>query len=335
MMRQNDIDVPAQIAPQAPGIAVFLCRAGRSTLKWSTAAMVAALCASPDVAQASSHRHAAHSAHAGSRLTALKPTHSASRHHDRQARVHSLSRGAAREPSPVHKQGVSLANTTWDNPKIPPAVMNAIQAAAHDSGVDADLLAAVAWRESRFDPKARNRSSSAKGLLQFTNATWLQMIRDYGSEYNEAGYANAIRKSKAGALVVSGSHVRTAILKLRSDPVLSAKLAAENMRRERVALQDSVGRGVVPADLYLLHVLGPTGTIRFLNAVSQRPSEPSTKVIDWKVLRNAGLLARDDRAMTTSDTYAAVRAMLEVQHSHMEPTDLGTPLEAVKENVDP
>ncbi len=208
-----------------------------------------------------------------------------------------------------------MANTTWDNPQVPPAVKNAIQSAARESGLDPDLLAAVAWRESRFDPKARNRSSSAKGLLQFTNATWLQMIRDYGSQYNQARYASAIRKDKSGSLVVSGRHMRTAILRLRSNPLLSAKLAAENMRRERVAIQDRIGRGVTPADLYLLHVLGPTGTIRFLTAASQRPSDPSSAVVDWKVLRNAGLLARDGRPLTVANTYAAVQTMLDAQHA--------------------
>ncbi len=205
---------------------------------------------------------------------------------------------------------------------MPPAVRNALQAAAHASGVDPDLLAAVAWRESRFDPKARNRSSSAKGLLQFTNATWLQMIRDYGSQYNKAGYASAIRKDKSGGFVVSGRHMRTEILRLRSDPALSAKLAAENMQRERAAIQDRIGRGVVPADLYLLHVLGPTGTIRFLTAAFQRPSEPSSTVVDWKVLRNAGLLARDGRPLTVANTYAAVQAMLDAQHARSEASAL-------------
>ena len=235
----------------------------------------------------------------------------------------------------VHTDETPLANTTWDNPQISPAVMNALQAAAQESGVDPDLLAAVAWRESRFDPKARNRSSSAKGLLQFTNATWLQMIRDYGSTYNEARYAGAIRKDKSGALVVSGKHVRTAILQLRSDPVLSAKFAAENMRRERAAIQDRLGRSVIPADLYLLHVLGPTGTLRFLTAASQRPSEPSTEVIDWKVLRNAGLLASDGRPLTTANTYAAVQTMLKTQHSHSDGTDLAIRPEPVEVSAAP
>ena len=52
---------------------------------------------------------------------------------------------------------------------MPQGVASAIRAAAAQSGVDPHLLTALAWRESRFDPKARNRWSSATGLLQFTS----------------------------------------------------------------------------------------------------------------------------------------------------------------------
>lgn len=334
-MRRNDCAAPERTASKTSGVAVLLRRVGHTTIRWSAVAAVTAFCSSPTVAFASSHHHAAaHSAHGHSRPATLKSTRSASRHHERQARARG-SVGATREPSPVHRDVAPLANTVWDNPKIPAAVLSAIQVAAHESGVDPDLLAAVAWRESRFDPTARNRNSSAKGLLQFTNATWLQMIRDYGPDYNQARYANTIRKDKSGALVVSGKHVRTAILQLRSDPVLSAKFAAANMRRERGTIQERLGRGVVPADLYLLHVLGPTGTIRFLTAVSEHPSDSSTDVANLKVLRNAGLLASDGRPLTVAATYQAIQAMLDARRSHTDTASVPAAPEPIEVSAAP
>lgn len=219
----------------------------------------------------------------------------------------------------MHRDVVPLANTTWDNPEVPPAILDAIQSAARESGVDPHLLAAIAWRESRFDPNARNQQSSAKGLLQFTTGTWLQMVRDYGSQHDVAAYAAAIHADRSGDLVGSEQAMRDAILQLRNDPILSAKLAAENMMRQRALMQAQLKRRVRPADLYLIHVLGPTGAARFLTAVARHPTASSLDVASLTVMRNAGLLARDGKPLSVANTYAATQKMLNAQHTHSAP----------------
>ncbi len=227
--------------------------------------------------------------------------------------------GDARSADAVHRDAVPLANTTWDNPEVPPAVLDAIQSAAREFGVDPHLLAAIAWRESRFDPNARSQQSSAKGLLQFTTGTWLQMVRDYGSRHDVADYAAAIHTTRSGDLVVSEQQMRDAILQLRNDPILSAKLAAENMMRQRAVMQTQLKRRMRPADLYLIHVLGPTGAARFLTAVAKHPTQSSLDVASLTVMRNAGLLARDGKPLTVANTYAATQKMLNAQHTHSAP----------------
>ncbi len=228
----------------------------------------------------------------------------------------------------MHNGLVPLSNSTWDNPRIPPAVMEAIQTAAHESGVDPGLLIAIAWRESRFNPSARSARSSAKGLLQFTTGTWLQVVRTYGSQHDVGGYAAAIRRDhRSGELVVSGSGTRAAILRMRNDPVLSARLAAQNMSEQQAALQGQLGRRVTPADLYLLHVLGPTGASRFLAAVAKHPSESSVEVESYSVMRNAGLLARDGRPMSVGNTYTAAGVMLDHQPAR---SDTPAPVETAQ-----
>lgn len=226
--------------------------------------------------------------------------------------------GTVRSAGTVHRSVVPLVNTTWDDPTVPPAILNAIQTAAHESGVDPHLLAAIAWRESRFDPDARNSQSSARGLLQFTSGTWLRAVRDYGSEHDVADYAAAIRTSRTGDLVVP-EQVKSAILQLRSNPTLSAKLAADSMKRERVAMEARLGRKVTSADLYLMHVLGPAGAMRFLEALAKQPNESSLKVASLKVMRNAGLLAQDGHPLTVANTYAAAETMLDSQHLRSAP----------------
>ena len=258
----------------------------------------------------------AHPGHSIKTTTVIKPARDAARGHRKRSYAR---RGPVHNPThyagAMHRDAVPLANTTWDDPQIPAKVANAIQVAARASGVDPYLLTAIAWRESRFRSNARNSQSSAKGLLQFTSETWLQVVRAYGSQHNVGGYAAAIQRDESGALVVSGKGMRAAILRLRNDPVLSAKLAAQNMSQQVTAMQGQLGRSVAPADLYLLHVLGPTGAERFLTAVAQRPSVSSVKVASYDVIRNAGLLARDGRPMTVANTYAAAGAMLDAQRA--------------------
>ena len=291
-------------------------------------------------------RHPAQAGHGGTTgIHGIKPRHSgrapilhpgsAGAHRLRDARIAGVSRPAhpgrsagvsraasstraVRSAGVVHRGVVPLVNTTWDDPAVPPAILDAIQTAAHESGVDPHLLAAIAWRESRFDPDARNSQSSARGLLQFTSGTWLQAVRDYGSEHDVADYAAAIRTSRTGDLVVP-DEVKSAILQLRSNPNLSAKLAADSMKRERIAMEARLGRPVTSADLYLMHVLGPAGAMRFLDALAKQPNQSSLKVASLKVMRNAGLLAQDGHPLTVASTYAAAETMLDSQHLHSAP----------------
>lgn len=309
-MRRNSGNPPGQLT-------ALLHRFGRLSVVLTTVMATSAASAHSIAASRPLARHG----HGGSARAASKPSvHSVSRQHRRTLAHARPDHGGTHYAGGMHKGLVPLGNSTWDNPQIPPAVMEAIQTAARESGVDARLLIAIAWRESRFNPSARSGRSSAKGLLQFTTGTWLQVVRNYGSQHEVGGYAAAIRRDhQSGELVVSGTGTRAAILRMRNDPVLSAKLAAQSMSEQQAALQGRLGRRVTPADLYLLHVLGPTGASRFLTAVAKHPSESSVEVASYSVMRNAGLLARDGRPMSVGNTYTAARVMLDGQPVRSDP----------------
>lgn len=205
----------------------------------------------------------------------------------------------------VHPGVVPLVNAAWDSPAISPAMLVAIRQAADDMGVDPHLLMALAWRESRFDPAAANRLSSACGLLQFTSETWLQNVREFGARHGAAEYATAVERGPSGEMVIRDKDTREAVLKLRDDPVLSARLATEAMARQRAAMKASLGRRATSADFFLLHVLGPTGSARFLTSMAERPSASCLEFASLRVLRNAGLLASDGRKHLQGDPHHA------------------------------
>ena len=137
----------------------------------------------------------------------------------------------------------------------------------------------------------------------------------------------------SGRITVDGRHMRETILRLRDDPALSMKMAAEVMRRQQAASLLSHGRAATATDLYLLHVLGVAGSARFLLAEARRPAAPSVEVVARRLLRNAGLLASDGRPMTVAKTYAAIGVMLKAHRvraqvaraDHVTPVNNETP----------
>jgi hypothetical protein len=90
----------------------------------------------------------------------------------------------------------------------------------------------MAWKESRFDPAARNPLSSARGLMQFTDATWLESVRDFGPRHGLARHAAALSTDhRDGTISTRDPRHLARLLKLRGDPRLSALMAAERISR--------------------------------------------------------------------------------------------------------
>ena len=59
----------------------------------------------------------------------------------------------------------------------------AVQLASARSGVDFAYLMAKASAESGLDASAQAKTSTATGLFQFTEGTWLSMVREHGAKY--------------------------------------------------------------------------------------------------------------------------------------------------------
>lgn len=141
-------------------------------------------------------------------------------------------------------------------------VRAAIQRASAATGVDFSLLVETARRESALNPNARAGTSSATGLFQFIDSTWLDMVARHGADHGLGAQAAALRGGADAA-------TRRDILALRSDPELSARMAGELARENAETLHARLGRPASAGELYAAHVMGPAGAARLIEAAAQ------------------------------------------------------------------
>jgi hypothetical protein len=146
-------------------------------------------------------------------------------------------------------------------PAGPDAVRAAIQRAAQATGVDFSLLVETARRESAFNPHARAGASSATGLFQFIDSTWLDMVRRHGARHGLGAEAAALQNG-------ADADTRRQILALRTDAELSARMAGELARENAATLQARLGRAPNAGELYAAHVMGPAGAARLIEAAA-------------------------------------------------------------------
>lgn len=174
-----------------------------------------------------------------------------------QSAAHMLS---ALQTNPLNKKG----NTAT----APESVVRAVQEASQKVGVSFSYLMTKAATESSFNPNARAKSSSAAGLYQFIESTWLDMVKKHGAEYGLGDMASKIARTSSGKLVVTDKAAKQDILALRNDPKVSALMAAEYAGENKAILEKSLGRAATDTDLYLAHFLGAGGACKFLKAMS-------------------------------------------------------------------
>ena len=151
-------------------------------------------------------------------------------------------------------------------------VTRAIAASARSSGIDFDYLLGQARVESGLNPNARAQSSSATGLYQFIDQSWLGVIDKHGGKYGLDWAANAISRDARGRLNVTDSATRQAILDLRKNPEIAAMMAGEFAADNRDYLEQGLGRRAEAVDLYLAHFLGADGARKFLSAHDRNPN---------------------------------------------------------------
>lgn len=146
------------------------------------------------------------------------------------------------------------------------SVVQALQSAAKRTGVSFDYLMDKARQESSFNPTAKAKTSSASGLFQFIESTWLSTVKTYGEQFGMGDLAAKISIDGKGNPKVADAATRQQILKLRENPEVAATFTAALTKDNADFLENSLGNKVGENELYLAHFLGLNGANKFLKA---------------------------------------------------------------------
>jgi hypothetical protein len=179
----------------------------------------------------------------------------------------------------------------------------AIQRASSATGVDFSFLLGAAKRESGFNPGARAAGSSAAGLFQFVDQTWLSTLKQHGAKYGYARYAELIQKGADGKYHVEGAEARRAVMDLRLDPHAASLMAGELASDHASYLRGRVGREPTGGELYAAHFLGPQGSARLIEAARNTPHASAAGMFPDAAASNHPVFYRAGRAVSVSELY--------------------------------
>jgi hypothetical protein len=152
------------------------------------------------------------------------------------------------------------------------SVQSAIAFASQKTGVDFNYLMGQAQLESGMRTNARASTSSASGLYQFIDQSWLRVMKQHGAEHGLGWAADSIKTTSNGRMTVTDPTMRRAILNLRNDPQTASLMAAEHASDNKDAIEQSLGRDATGTDLYMAHFLGLGGARSFLGAMETNPN---------------------------------------------------------------
>ena len=205
-------------------------------------------------------------------------------------------------------------------------VRGAISRAAQRVGVDFSYLLNQAKSESGLNPNAQAQSSSAGGLFQFIDQSWLGAVKMYGAKHGLSWASDAISRRSDGSWKVDGS-VRNQVMALKNQPEASALMAAEFASDNSHGLQAALGRQPRSADLYFAHFLGLEGATKFLKAADARPDASAASLFPREARANRAIFYDNDgNARSLSQVYALMAKKIDDKGAPVTPAPAADPL---------
>lgn len=216
-----------------------------------------------------------------------------------------------------------------------PEIVSAIKQASHKTGVDFSYLVDQARAESGFRADVKAKTSSATGLYQFINSTWLATVKEHGAKHGYGEFADKIQKDFSGRYFVANDADKKAVLDLRKDVTAASLMAAEFAASNQNHLENRLGREVNSTDLYFAHFLGAGGAAKFLSAMDKNPNQsaaainPQAAKANYNVFYDKNGKARSleqvyaffDKKFTNTDTLQTAKANVEAATSRKYSVD--------------
>lgn len=187
--------------------------------------------------------------------------------------------------------------------KLPRELATALRSAGERSGVDFGYLLDTAMRESSLDPQAKASGSSATGLFQFLDGTWLGLMKSEGPRLGYGQYADQIKRRTDGSFSVDDPATRQTILKLREDPQVASDLAAAYTKENGDYLTERFGRQPSAGELYIAHFLGPAGADRLFSAGLGDPDQPAAPLFPEQAAANPSIFYDGGEARSVRQLY--------------------------------
>lgn len=140
--------------------------------------------------------------------------------------------------------------------------------------------------------EAGNPTSSAVGLYQFIDSTWLGLVK---------------RPNVQAMLGVDVSKMTDAqILEWRKNPEVSAMVAGAYAMENKATLESALGRPINDAELYMAHFMGADGATTFLTAMKTEPSQSAADLMPKSAKANKRIFYDGDRKRSVGEVYGEI-----------------------------
>lgn len=197
---------------------------------------------------------------------------------------------------------------TASTPSMPTRIQTAFDAAGDSSGASFEYLLRTAQRESNFDPTAQARTSSAAGLFQFIESTWLATFKEAGPQAGLGHYAQHIETNSNGRPRVADAEMRQEILDLRFDPEIATIMAGAYTAKNADYLENRLGREVNAGELYIAHFMGPNGAGRLIETAENDPDANAAQIFPKQARANKPIFFSGGSARSVAEVYEVLTA---------------------------
>jgi soluble lytic murein transglycosylase-like protein len=154
-----------------------------------------------------------------------------------------------------------------------------IVSAAKVVGIDPSIMLTTAAIESDFNPRAKAKTSSASGLMQFLDDTWSETVQKHGKKYGYDGNAD------------------------RFDPKASAIMGAHYIKDSLADLSKVYKGPLGSVEAYLVHFMGAAGAKRFLKAMQENPGQYGSQLMPKQAASNPDIYFGRNGPLTLGEMY--------------------------------